>query len=107
MFSIHQINSPRVLVPEFGEANNQLQLPVRKLQLPLAKESDEALGIRKGSFSGPGGVQGEGVEPWGTLEDSVWEDWGTEQGRLGESPLPVDRILVGILGKIVEKDPCW
>ena len=31
------------------------------------------------------GVQGEGVF-LGNPEDSGQEDWGTEQGRLGESP---------------------
>ena len=38
-------------------------------------------------LKGPGGVQGEGGEPTlGNPKDSVWEDLGTEQGRLGESP---------------------
>ena len=31
------------------------------------------------------GAQG-GWNPGEALPDSVWEDWGTEQGRLGESP---------------------
>ena len=32
---------------------------------------------------------------WGTLEDSVWEDWGAPQGRFSGKPHPgtLDRIL--------------
>ena len=38
---------------------------------------------------------GGGGGTLGNPKDSVWEDWGTEQGRLGESPPgTLDRILL-------------
>ena len=28
-------------------------------------------------------------------KDSVWEDWGSEQGRLRESPSPLKNLIIG------------
>ena len=37
---------------------------------------------------------------WGTLEDSVWEDWGSPEGTLGKirGTTPQNRILLQTLG---------